>query len=528
MTEIIHNSLEPISLKITKEIIAQMEKSIVSINIDNKTGTGFFAIIPYKKEIKKVLITNNHIIGENEIKKGKIITIKLNNNENDIRAIKIDEKRKIYSNEILDVTIIEIDENKDGEYKYIEIDDSLKKNMKLAEEKMLLNNKNIYENKSIYIINYTNRISVSYGFLSEINKNKRINHNCNTEKGASGSPILSLENNKLLGMHNDSSEKSNSNKGILIIYPIIEFNQMNNNIFILKKKKPKLNEITIIYKIKGERRIKLFGKKFIENNKNNCQIKIENKVQEITEYLNINEEMRKKKQLEIKLKEIKTITNMSYMFGGEMLNYCKSLLSIPDFSKWDTINVTNMSCMFQYCFSLLSLPDISKWDTHNVTNMSCIFDDCESLFSLPDISKWDTHKVKDMSGMFRYCKSLYSLPDISKWDTKNVTNMICMFDYCGLLQSLPDISKWDTKNVINMSAIFRCCFKISSLPNISKWDTRNVTDMSDMFRFCESLSSLPDISKWDTRNVTEMSDMFYGCNKLSASTIPLKFVEKIN
>ena len=53
---------------------------------------------------------------------------------------------------------------------------------------------------------------------------------------------------------------------------------------------------------------------------------------------------------------------MSHMFG-DALTGCKSLLSLPDISKWDTQNVTNMSYMFKDCYSLSSLSDISKWDT---------------------------------------------------------------------------------------------------------------------------------------------------------------------
>ena len=48
--------------------------------------------------------------------------------------------------------------------------------------------------------------------------------------------------------------------------------------------------------------------------------------------------------------------------------------------------------MFYYCRSLQSLPDISKWNTENVTNMSYMFYDCSSLQSLPDISKWKLNK----------------------------------------------------------------------------------------------------------------------------------------
>ena len=82
-----------------------------------------------------------------------------------------------------------------------------------------------------------------------------------------------------------------------------------------KKKNKYLNEIKMIYLIEDEKKIKLFGKQFIENNKNNCKIIVDNKEQEIKEYLIINENMKKKESLEIKLKETKTITNMSYMFG---------------------------------------------------------------------------------------------------------------------------------------------------------------------------------------------------------------------
>ena len=52
-----------------------------------------------------------------------------------------------------------------------------------------------------------------------------------------------------------------------------------------------------------------------------------------------------------------------------------------------------MSGIFGYCLSLTSLPDISKWNTSNVTNMSGMFFGCISLTSLPEISKWNTSNV---------------------------------------------------------------------------------------------------------------------------------------
>ena len=65
---------------------------------------------------------------------------------------------------------------------------------------------------------------------------------------------------------------------------------------------------------------------------------------------------------------------MSYMFFN-----CESLSSLPDISKWNTINVTIMSYMFFNCELLSSLPDISKWNINNVTHMSYMFYGCLNI-----------------------------------------------------------------------------------------------------------------------------------------------------
>ena len=81
---------------------------------------------------------------------------------------------------------------------------------------------------------------------------------------------------------------------------------------------------------------------------------IDNKEYEISEKYNIKNY--NKDKLEIKLKGIDNVNDMSYIFDG-----CSSLLSLPDISKWNTNNITDMSDMFYECSSLISLPDISKW-----------------------------------------------------------------------------------------------------------------------------------------------------------------------
>ena len=131
------HEIEPVSIEKTEKIIEQMKKCVCKIYSNGSTGTGFFTKIPYKNEYIKVLITNNHILGEDEIKNNKVITYIINNNEDDKKRIKIDDKRKRYTNKELDITIIEINEDKDNINDYIEIDNNIINNMKLSKEEII-------------------------------------------------------------------------------------------------------------------------------------------------------------------------------------------------------------------------------------------------------------------------------------------------------------------------------------------------------------------------------------------------------
>ena len=323
------------------------------------------------------------------------------------------------------------------------------------------------------------------------------------------------------------------------------------------------DSITIRYfiddKCRENKSIKIFGKYFVSNNSTSfiffstskLKILYEDKECKLKSEIDL-KKIKSKKYLDIKLKGINELRDLSYMFYD-----CRTLFFLPNFSKLDTTKIKAMNNMFHGCSSLYSLPDISKWDTSNVTNMSSMFHGCSSLSSLPDISKWDTSNVTDMSNMFCGTR-LDSLPDISEWNTSKVTKMNELFSFCGYLKSLPNISKWDTSQVTDMYRLFYCCkslkslpdisvwktskvtkmksmfgngtsvklnnlpfFKrakseLSSIPDISKWDTSKVTDMSKMFSQCYSLTSLPDLSKWDTSNVKNINHMFYACENLTS------------
>ena len=230
----LQDSIEPITLESTNIIISQMKKCVCKIHRGGIKGTGFFIKIPYKKDLLSVLITNNHVLGESDISNGKNISISLNNEE-EFKNIIIHSQRKRYTNEILDVTIIEIFEEKDKIKDFLALDKQIIAQLNLKNNENTNYFNDIYNKESIYLLNYINgnKVCVSYGLLKNIEKNT-INHKCSTDIGSSGSPILLLKNNCVIGVHHGSS-KFNFNLGTLIIKPILEFQTISNNILIIKK-----------------------------------------------------------------------------------------------------------------------------------------------------------------------------------------------------------------------------------------------------------------------------------------------------
>ena len=512
----IENSVNPLSIKGMENILFQMKNCICKIiKNDGTKGTGFFCKIPFPNEdnLLPVLITNNHVLGENDIIYHNIIEVTLEN-ETKKKSIKINSKRLVYTNKNLDFTFIEIQPNRDNIFHFLEIDKNIYK------EKALL--ETAFTKKSIYTLHYPKGkdVEVSYGQIKDL-KDDIIRHLCNTDKGSSGCPVLSLETFEVIGIHKGGALHFEINMATFIKDAINAFHKKYKDEFynkVLNKDKIK-NEMTISYSIGDYNYIRIFSKQFVENNKKNCKIVINGKERELCEYIDKNELETKGQILEIKLKEIKTITDMSYMFFE-----CRRLLFISDISKWNTCEVINMNYMFGSCLTLSSLPDLN-WNTSNVMSMKGMFELCLSLSYLPDISNWNTSNVTDMKLMFNKCSSLVDLCDISKWDISNVKDISGMFSECFSLKKIPDISKWNVSNVTNMSHMFNKCSSLKYLPEISVWNTINVKNMSCMFNECTSLKYLPDITNWNINEGTNMACMFNNCKKLT--NIPQKFLTNI-
>ncbi len=207
-----------------------MEKSIFKICItDGSKGSGFFCKIPLPdKNFIPVFITNNHVVNEKYLNKEKEIKIKMVDNDDwdkiKIKTISIKDSL-YYTNEDYDITIIEIKmKNNDDSYEFLELDDNILDDNGLG-----------YIGNSIYLLHYPShfeedKVAVSYGIIKNRFENKTYDfiHYCSTEYGSSGSPILNVSNNKVIGIHKKRAQKE-YNIGLFLHESIkIFINEYNN------------------------------------------------------------------------------------------------------------------------------------------------------------------------------------------------------------------------------------------------------------------------------------------------------------
>ena len=221
-----------------------------------------------------------------------------------------------------------------------DINDTNKEEMKLKTEQFNNNIKDIIEKlnktmnkiKSYYKIysNFVNNydmININYQILININEILKYNKIIlNDIDEIFEEPFDNQNVNKLIDLYNIIF---NSNKNI-IIYKIIE----------------------------DEEKLKIFGNKFVKNNKNKCKIIYEKKEYDLTEYFDIDKN-NNSNVLEIELKINDDITDMSCMFES-----CTSLIHFYN-NSLDTNNVYDMSYIFKNCINLSTIYGISKWKTDN-------------------------------------------------------------------------------------------------------------------------------------------------------------------
>ena len=202
------DSNQPINIPISNDVINKASKSICKITVKHNGvviyATGFFMKL---SEAKKYLITNNHVISQNNINWDIEIEIhnqnkmKLNLNNRDVK----------YFPGVKDITMIEI-KNYDSIYKDIEFldyDYNYKKGY------------NHYKNAIIITIQHPlgKKAFSSSGRIVNVVDNE-FDHNITTHKGSSGCPIILYTENEnsiqVIGIHKEGNFGKKLNTGTFI------------------------------------------------------------------------------------------------------------------------------------------------------------------------------------------------------------------------------------------------------------------------------------------------------------------------
>ena len=195
----IKDGVDIISKEKIEIILEQMKSYVCKINHKDTFGTGFFCMVPFGDIKMPVLITNYHIINNEILEKNNHINISYND-EKFAFVLDLCKKRKKYLCPEYDTTIIELKEE-DKIKHYLELDD------------------NIFKENENFI-----------WFIKQKNKFNII-HICSTDSGASGSPILNLKNNKVIGLYKGTpDEPKNFNYGTLLKYPLNDFINKTKNV----------------------------------------------------------------------------------------------------------------------------------------------------------------------------------------------------------------------------------------------------------------------------------------------------------
>ena len=370
--------------------------------------------------------------------------------------IEIDENRRVFTDENLDYTCIEIFDS-DGFNNFFKIDPRIFENKKLLKD------------EEIFILQYPlgGELSFSSGRIKYIHEHYLI-HFASTLEGSSGSPIISRnDKNLILGLHCKGMQANKELKDQKL--DNYNFNLATSFDTILNNLKKQLNNI-----ITGVINIK----------EDNLKARI------INSFENAKEELKR--------------------------DHFQGIINQEDIKKVDIfINDQKIDFNYYYIFPKKGKYKI-KYIFQDFLESTCfLFLDCDQLISI-DLSHFNTENVKDMNHMFFGCFSLKEI-NLSNVKTQNTIDMNSMFCCCSSLKSL-DVSSFDTQNVTNMSSMFQECRSLTEL-NLYNFYTKNVREMSGMFEGCSNLSKL-NLVNFNMQNVLPMlTNMFLLCLSLEEDNL---------
>jgi serine/threonine protein kinase len=184
-----------------------------------------------------------------------------------------------------------------------------------------------------------------------------------------GNTIIKIENKELEDLIKKLLEKESSKR--------IDWDKYFNHIFFKSKYE---NIITLIYDVDEEDELydwgecidgkdgkfNIFGEKFVENNKNNIELKINGIKEEL-----VKEYKLKKGENKIEIIIKNKIINLEYMFYK-----CTKLKNIEELKYLNTKEINNFSYMFSDCESLIDIKGLENWNVSNGNKFNSMFSGC--------------------------------------------------------------------------------------------------------------------------------------------------------
>ena len=241
----------------------------------------------------------------------------------------------------------------------------LLQNIKNNIEKIYVINNNILNNFDV-----KNR---SYQIFNNINNIDNLNNN--------------IIMNDLKNIINESNVKNKFSKIFNLYEKISKNNVIKSNNEVKNKEEKEYNkdmgiseyryEINLIYKTENKGKQNIFGKKFVENNKNNIELIINGTPNELIDEFDLEEGNNN-----IKLIIKNDLINLEYMFYE-----CKTLYNIDDLKYLNTNFCTNFSYLFWDCLLLSDIKSLENWNVSNSTTFEGMFGNCLLLSDIKPLEK---------------------------------------------------------------------------------------------------------------------------------------------
>ena len=394
-----------------------------SKNKEKGYGTGFFMKININNYLLKCLITAEHnlVNEEKEKENGKIEDIIKIDYDDETFEIQLDKKKRFIKGFNLGYNRENHDQGEKIDVLLIEIidEDNVKDKYFLTEYINKEEIKQYRTGQGICVVQFPEGryLGESIGTLEKIiDKGFKFEHKASTKDGSSGSPIFLEDTDKVIGIHIGGVEAKTVNNGIFF-YQIFPYLERDDN--LIEKFKQNLNdndteiEINLIYNRTGYGQYanKIFGNKFINNNRNKIkEFYVDNiKQRKLVDNIQLNERV----ETNIKIKVSKKLTNLSYMFYN-----CESLINIKELSKLNTNEVNDFSYLFSGCKKLSNIESLQKWDVSKGTNFSHTFYGCSKLQNIKPLENLDFSKGEDFSDMFKGC----SISRVQKFIIEKIVN----------------------------------------------------------------------------------------------------------